>query len=156
MAKRSAGILMYRRRTVPFEVLLVHPGGPYWAKKDAGAWSIPKGEYEAGEDALAVARREFEEETGARLEGQLQPLGEIMQSAKIVTAWAIEGDFDVSALKSNRFELEWPPQSGRIGSFPEVDRAQWFDPTAAKRMILRGQSPFIDRLAARLAGYFGD
>jgi len=152
MAKRSAGILMYRRRTVSFEVLLVHPGGPYWAKKDAGAWSIPKGEYEADEDALAVARREFEEETGARPEGDFISLGEVRQSAKTVSAWAVEGDFDVATLKSNLFELKWPPKSSRVRSFPEVDRAQWFDPAAAKRMILRGQIGFIDRLAALLDG----
>jgi predicted NUDIX family NTP pyrophosphohydrolase len=150
MASRSAGILMYRRRIAPFEVLLVHPGGPFWAKKDAGAWSIPKGEYDAGEDPLAAARREFEEETGARAEGEFTPLGEILQSRKIVTAWAVEGDFDVATLKSNLFELEWPPKSGRMLSFPEVDRAQWFDPAAARRMILPGQSPFIDRLAELL------
>jgi predicted NUDIX family NTP pyrophosphohydrolase len=139
---------MYRRRIGPFEVLLVHPGGPFWAKKDAGAWSIPKGEYDAGEDPIAVALREFEEETGVRPDGELRPLGEIAQSRKIVTAWAVEGDFDVSKLKSNLFELEWPPKSGRMRTFPEVDRAQWFDPAAAKRMIVRGQGAFIDRLLA--------
>jgi predicted NUDIX family NTP pyrophosphohydrolase len=152
MTKRSAGILMYRRRIVPLEVLLVHPGGPFWANKDAGAWSIPKGEYEPGEDALAVARREFEEETGARIDGEFRPLGEIVQSRKIVIAWAVEGDFDVATLTSNLFELEWPPKSGRVRSFPEVDRAQWFDPAAAKRMILRGQVGFLDRLATLLDG----
>src|SRR5436853_7333074 len=124
MPKRSAGVLMYRRRISPFEVLLVHPGGPFWTKKDAGAWSIPKGEYDPGEDPLAVARREFEEETGAMPGGELQPLGEIKQSGKIVTAWAVEGDFDVTRLKSNLFELEWPPKSGRTASFPAVYRAQ--------------------------------
>jgi predicted NUDIX family NTP pyrophosphohydrolase len=150
MPKRSAGILLYRRRIDPFEVLLVHPGGPFWAKKDAGAWSIPKGEYDAGEDPAAVARREFEEETGVRLDGELRPLGEIAQSRKIVIAWALEGDFNVTTLKSNLFELEWPPKSGRMRAFPEVDRAQWFDPVAARRMIVRGQSELIDRLAALL------
>lgn len=149
-SKRSAGILLYRRRIDPFEVLLVHPGGPFWAKKDEGAWSLPKGEYGAGEDALAVARREFEEETGMRLDGEFKPLGDIAQSRKIVTAWAAEGDLDVSKLKSNQFEMEWPPKSGRIVSFPEVDRAQWFDPATAKQKILRGQIALIDRLAALL------
>ncbi len=152
MPKRSAGILMYWRRIDPFEVLLVHPGGPFWAKKDAGAWSIPKGEYEDGEDPLAVARREFEEETGARPDGEFLPLGEVTQpGGKVVTAWAVEGDFDVTKLKSNSFELEWPPRSGRLSTFPEVDRAQWFDPVEAKKRLLRGQSPFIDRLIALLA-----
>jgi predicted NUDIX family NTP pyrophosphohydrolase len=150
MPRRSAGILLYRRLIDPFEVLLVHPGGPFWAKKDAGAWSIPKGEYEAGEEPLAVARREFEEETGARLTGAFRALGDVRQSSKVVSAWAAEGDFDVATLKSNPFELEWPPRSGRRRSFPEVDRAQWFEPAAARRAIVRGQSVFIDRLAAVL------
>ena len=114
MAKRSAGILMYRNRHPGPEVLLVHPGGPFWAKKDFGAWSIPKGEYVEGEDALATAAREFEEETGVRPRGDFIPLGELAQpSRKIVTAWAVEGDFDVATLKSNTFELEWPPRRGR-------------------------------------------
>jgi len=151
MAKRSAGILMYRRAGPSVEVLLVHPGGPFWAKKDLGAWSIPKGEYSAGEEPLAVAVREFEEETGARVRGEFLPLGELIQPGrKVVTAWAVEGDFDVSALKSNLFEMEWPPKSGRKTSFPEVDRAQWFSVADARRKILPGQSPFIDRLLAAL------
>jgi predicted NUDIX family NTP pyrophosphohydrolase len=147
MPKRSAGILMYRRPGADIELLLVHPGGPFWARKDLGAWSIPKGEYSEGEDALAVARREFEEETGARPRGDLLPLGELVQPGrKIVTAWALEGDFDPSGLKSNLFEIEWPPKSGRKQSFPEVDRAQWFSPADARRKILKGQSEFIARL----------
>jgi predicted NUDIX family NTP pyrophosphohydrolase len=147
MPKRSAGILMYRRARAGVEVLLVHPGGPFWAKRDVGAWSIPKGEYGEGEDALAVARREFEEETGARPRGDFLPLGDLVQPGrKIVTAWALEGDFDPAELKSNRFELEWPPKSGRKASFPEVDRAAWFSPTDARRKILPGQSEFITRL----------
>ena len=147
MPKRSAGILMYRRPGADIELLLVHPGGPFWARKDLGAWSIPKGEYSEGEDALAVARREFEEETGARPRGDLLPLGEVVQPGrKIVTAWALEGDFDPSGLKSNLFEIEWPPKSGRKQSFPEVDRAQWFSPADARRKILKGQSEFIARL----------
>jgi predicted NUDIX family NTP pyrophosphohydrolase len=147
MPKRSSGILMYRRATGGLELLLVHPGGPFWAKKDLGAWSIPKGEYSDGEDALAVARREFEEETGARPEGDFLPLVDIVQAGrKIVTAWALEGDFDPADLTSNRFELEWPPKSGRKASFPEVDRAQWFSPAEARRKIISAQSEFIERL----------
>src|SRR4051794_13613876 len=119
MPKRSAGILMYRRRSGTLELLLVHPGGPFWAKKNERAWSIPKGEYGEGEEPLVSARREFEEETGVRPEGEFRPLGEIAQPGrKLVTAWAVEGDFDVSKLKSNMFELEWPPKSGRMRSFP--------------------------------------
>ena len=147
MPKRSAGILMYRRGDAGIELLLVHPGGPFWAKKDLGAWSIPKGEYAEGEDALAVAKREFEEETGARPHGDFLPLGEIVQPGrKIVTAWAIEGDFDSATRRSNRFELEWPPRSGRKVSFPEVDRAEWFAPAEARQKILSGQREFIARL----------
>src|SRR5205807_4880766 len=138
------GILMYRRAGAGVEILLVHPGGPFWAKKDLGAWSIPKGEYAEDEDALAVAVREFEEETGLRPLGDYQPLGEIVQPGrKAVTAWALEGDFDVAKLKSNDFELEWPPKSGRKATFPEVDRAEWFSPEKAREKILRGQAPLI-------------
>jgi predicted NUDIX family NTP pyrophosphohydrolase len=151
MPKRSAGILMYRRAGTGIEVLLVHPGGPFWAKKDLGAWSIPKGEYSADEEPLAVAVREFEEETGARPRGDFLPLGELVQPGrKVVTAWALEGEFDVTALKSNLFELEWPPKSGRRASFPEVDRAEWFAAADARPKILSGQREFIDRLLAAL------
>ena len=144
MPKRSSGILMYRRAGSGVELLLVHPGGPFWARRDWGAWSIPKGEYGAGEDALAVAKREFEEETGARPQGDFLPLGDLVQPGrKVVTAWGLEGDFDPATLKSNRFELEWPPKSGRKASFPEVDRAAWFSPADARRRILPGQSEFI-------------
>src|SRR5262245_52809451 len=137
MPKRSAGILMYRRANAGLELLLVHPGGPFWARKDLGAWSIPKGEYSEGEDAFAVAAREFEEETGMRPAGEFRVLGEVKQAGgKIVTAWAVEGEFDPGALKSNRFELEWPPRSGRRQSYPEVDRAEWFDLDEARRKIL--------------------
>jgi predicted NUDIX family NTP pyrophosphohydrolase len=153
MPKRSAGILMFRRRGGEIEVLLMHPGGPFWAKKDAGAWSIPKGEYAQGEDALAVAKREFEEETGARPEGKFLPLGEVVQAGgKIVTAWALEGDFDPATLTSNRFELEWPPKSGRKVSFPEVDRAQWFSPAEARQKILPAQHELIIRLRDAIGG----
>jgi predicted NUDIX family NTP pyrophosphohydrolase len=151
MAKRSAGILMYRREGSEIEALLVHPGGPFWAKKDLGAWSIPKGEYAEGEEPLAAAVREFEEETGARPSGDFLPLGEIVQPGrKVVSAWAMEGDFDVGALKSNLFEMEWPPKSGRRASFPEVDRAEWFSIDAARKKILPGQSAFLDRLLSAL------
>jgi len=147
MAKRSAGILMFRRRGADIEVLLMHPGGPFWAKKDDGAWSIVKGEFLQGEDALAVAKREFEEETGARPQGEFLPLGDVVQAGrKIVTAWALEGDFEPATLVSNRFELEWPPKSGRKASFPEVDRAQWFSLTDAREKILPAQRELISRL----------
>jgi predicted NUDIX family NTP pyrophosphohydrolase len=151
MPKRSAGILLYKRVGGELQILLVHPGGPFWARKDAGAWSIPKGEYAEGEDALTVAVREFEEETGMRPAGDFRTLGEVKQAGgKIVTAWAVAGDFDPAALKSNRFELEWPPRSGRRQSFPEVDRAAWFGLDEAHAKILPSQSPLIDRLSAAL------
>jgi len=144
---------MYRHGDAGIEVLLVHPGGPFWARKDLGAWSIPKGEHSEAEDALAVARREFEEETGARPQGEPLPLGELVQPGrKIVTAWALAGDFDPSTLRSNLFEMEWPPKSGRRQSFPEVDRAQWFSPADARRKILKGQSEFISRLLTAIGG----
>jgi predicted NUDIX family NTP pyrophosphohydrolase len=151
--KRSAGILMFKGRGLELRLLLVHPGGPFWAKKDDGAWSIPKGEYDEGEDPLAVARREFEEELGrAAPAGGIIELGELVQpSRKRITVFALEGDFDPTALKSNSFELEWPPRSGTMRSFPEVDRAAWFTPDEAKAKILPGQRPFVDRLLERLA-----
>jgi predicted NUDIX family NTP pyrophosphohydrolase len=137
MAKRSAGILMYRGFPPRLELLLVHPGGPFWARKDLGAWSIPKGEYAEGEDPLAVAKREFAEELGSPPpQGEFVSLGELVQpSRKIVTAFALEGDFDPATVTSNRFELEWPRGSGRKQSFPEVDRAAWFAPTKAREKI---------------------
>src|SRR5215470_5231868 len=151
MKKRSAGILMYRRtrRERELQVLLVHPGGPFWARKDLGAWSIPKGEYEEGEEPLAAAKREFREELGAEPDGAFLDLGVLVQpSRKEIIAWAVEGDFSVVELQSNTFEVEWPPRSGRKKQFPEVDRAAWFDLADARRKILRGQVEFIDRLAA--------
>jgi predicted NUDIX family NTP pyrophosphohydrolase len=151
--KVSAGLLVYRRTDAGLEVLLVHPGGPLWAKKDDGAWSVPKGEYEPSEDPLEVARREFEEEIGQVPPGN-EPvrLGELRQpSGKIVSAWAIEGDLDVREVRSNSFEMEWPPRSGRTQEFPEVDRAGWFGLEEARRKILRGQLGFLDRLEERLA-----
>ena len=139
---------MYRGSGPRLELLLVHPGGPFWARKDQGAWSIPKGEYAQGEEPLAVARREFEEETGARPDGDFRPLGEVVQpGGKHVVAWAVEGDFDPATLVSNSFEIEWPARSGRKVRFPEVDRAEWFAPAVARDKILAGQRPFIDRLA---------
>jgi predicted NUDIX family NTP pyrophosphohydrolase len=152
MTKRSAGILLYRGKGAGLDLLLVHPGGPFWAKKDLGAWSIPKGEYQEGEDPLAVARREFEEEIGSQAPARdAIELGELAQpSRKLVTAYAIEGDFDANTLKSNLFEMEWPPKTGRLQSFPEVDRAQWFTVEEAREKILPGQRPFIDRLIERL------
>jgi predicted NUDIX family NTP pyrophosphohydrolase len=147
MAPRSAGILLYRREGEALQVLLVHPGGPFWRKKDAGAWSISKGEYDVGEDAEAAARREFAEELGVVLSGKLQPLGEISQAGgKRVTAFALERDLDVAAIRSNDFELEWPPRSGRIQRFPEIDRAAWFPLPLAREKMIAGQRPLLDLL----------
>jgi predicted NUDIX family NTP pyrophosphohydrolase len=153
MPKRTAGLVLYREGADGLEVLLVHPGGPFWKNKDEGAWSIPKGEYEEGGEPLAVARREFEEELGTCVpSGDVVDLGELVQqSRKKITAFAIEGDFDPSTLRSNTFEMEWPPKGGRMRSFPEVDRAAWFAPQEAREKILPGQRPLIDRLLARIA-----
>jgi predicted NUDIX family NTP pyrophosphohydrolase len=154
MPKTSAGLLVYRRKAGFPEVLLVHPGGPFWRKRDDGAWSIPKGEYGAGEDAKAAAFREFAEELGVTPpSASLHPLGEVVQAGgKHVVAFAVEGDFDVSTTQSNSFEMEWPPGSGRRESFPEVDRADWFNLDAAKQKIIPGQQPLLERLEAILAG----
>jgi predicted NUDIX family NTP pyrophosphohydrolase len=149
MGKRSSGILLYRR-TPALEVLLVHPGGPFWAKKDRGAWSIPKGEHADDEDPQACALREFEEETGTKPSGPLEDLGSVRQkSGKVVQAWALEGDLDAAAIRSNTFELEWPPRSGRTQAFPEVDRAEWFAPAEAVERINPAQAAFVERLQAR-------
>lgn len=151
MAQRSAGILLYRRAPA-LEVLLVHPGGPYWVNKDDGAWSIPKGLYERGEAAEAAARREVEEETGRRVPEALTPLGAFRQpSGKIIEAWAAEGDFDVAEFRSNLFSMEWPPRSGRLREFPEADRAAWFAPEDALRKVVKGQRPIVRALLQRLA-----
>ncbi len=154
-ARRSAGILLYRRSGGALELLLVHPGGPFWARKDEGAWSIPKGEYEEGHDPLAAALREFEEELGSALpvqSAELIELGSVRQpGGKTVTAWAAEGDLDADGIVSNTFELEWPPRSGRLREFPEVDRAAWFAAAEARAKILRGQLPLIDALEHALA-----
>jgi predicted NUDIX family NTP pyrophosphohydrolase len=144
----SAGILMYRRSGSGLEVLLVHPGGPFWRNKDEGAWSIPKGEMDEGEDAASAARREFLEETGYAVSSQLQPLGGIRQrGGKRVAAFAAEGNLDADVIKSNMFEIEWPPKSGRMKSFPEIDRAAWFDLPVARVKILESQRSLLDRLA---------
>ncbi len=150
MTKLSAGILLFQRDAL--RVLLVHPGGPFWARKDMGAWSIPKGEYDDDEDAEAAARRELAEETGLVLTMDLIPLGEVKQaSGKRVTAFAAEASFDVTTLVSNRFDLEWPPKSGRMQRFPEVDRAEWFALDTARAKIIPAQAAFLDRLLAHLA-----
>lgn len=147
MPKKSAGLLMYRRRHGVLEVFLVHPGGPFWQKKDVGSWSIPKGEYTAEEDPLEVAKREFQEETGFKASGEFVPLTSRKQpSGKIITAWAFEGDCNASTIKSNTFSMEWPPHSGKREEFPEVDRAGWFSIPVAKEKIIKGQSSFIDEL----------
>jgi predicted NUDIX family NTP pyrophosphohydrolase len=154
-AKRSAGILLFRFAAEAPQLLLVHPGGPYWAKRDLGAWTIPKGEFEQGESPRACALRELGEELGAppRLDPeQLIDLGSVRQKAgKVVEAWAAEGDFDPDALSSNSFALEWPPRSGVERDFPEVDRAEWFEPELARRKILPAQAELIDRLLKHLA-----
>jgi predicted NUDIX family NTP pyrophosphohydrolase len=148
---RSAGILLFRQAAAGPEVLLVHPGGPFWARRDLGAWSIPKGEHDEDETAEQAARREFAEETGQKLVGELVPLGSIRQKAgKLVEAFAVEGDFDVGSLRSAIFEMEWPPRSGRRQAFPEVDRAAWFPLAEAAERMIPGQIPFLDRLAAYL------
>ena len=151
--RRSAGLLLYRQTPGGgIEVLLAHPGGPLWATRDAGAWTVPKGEYDDGEAGWAVARREFEEETGhPSPDGDPIDLGEIRQKGgKLVTAWALEGDLDPAAAHSNTFPLQWPPRSGRWITIPEIDRVDWFDPDEARRRIKDTQVPFIDRLLEAL------
>jgi predicted NUDIX family NTP pyrophosphohydrolase len=152
VARRSAGIVLYREGGGGLEVLLVHPGGPFWAKKDLGAWSIPKGEYQDGEDPLVCALREFEEETGTRLQASAPvELGTITQrGGKQVTAWALAGDLDVAAVRSNTFTMEWPPRSGRQAEFPEIDRAEWFGLAEARQKIIPAQAELVDRLAGSL------
>ena len=156
MPVRSAGILLFRRPAGALELLLVHPGGPYWARKDAGAWSIPKGEHGDGEDAVDCARREFQEETGIVPHPPFLPLGSIRQKAgKTVHAWAWEGDADAEAVHSNTMRTEWPRGSGRWITFPEVDRCAWFDPDAAREKINAAQAELIARLEALLEGVEG-
>lgn len=145
--KSSAGILLYRRGSSGLEVFLVHPGGPFWAKKDLGAWSLPKGEIEEGEEPLAAARREFVEETGFAVEGDFRPLRPLKQkSGKTIVAWAVEGDCDPAELRSSMFSMEWPPRSGRRQEFPEADRGAWFPLEEARQRIVAGQAPFLDEL----------
>jgi predicted NUDIX family NTP pyrophosphohydrolase len=148
-ARRSAGILLYRRRAGALEVFLVHPGGPFWKNRDEGAWSIPKGEFGDDENAFAAARREFAEETGRAIDGDFVPLAPRRQrSGKTVHAWAVEGDLDAAGVRSNLFSMEWPPKSGMTAEFPEVDRAAWFTMAEARAKLLPGQLPFLDELEA--------
>lgn len=154
---RSAGLLMFRRTPRGPEVLLAHPGGPFWARRDDLAWTLPKGEIGADEEPLAAARREFLEETGFASAPPFLPLGELRQkSGKRIAAWAFEGDADPAALVSNPFELEWPPRSGRLQSFPEVDRVQWFGLELARRKLIAGQAPFVDALEQHLRAAPGE
>jgi len=151
MPQRSAGILMFRRTGSVPEVLLIHPGGPFWAKKDLGAWSVPKGLHEPGEDPWAAARREFLEETGCAVpNGEPLRLGAVKPGTKLLTVYAVEGDFDLANFSSNLFSIEWPPKSGRMAEFPEADRGGWFAFEDAKRKILKGQLPIIEALERRL------
>ena len=152
MPKTSAGVLLYRRAADGVEVLIGHMGGPFWATKDAGGWSIPKGEYGEGEEAFAVALREFEEELGSPCPADdFTPLGEVKASGKTLTVWAAEGDLDATACVSNTFEIEWPPRTGRMQEFPEIDRAEWVGLEVAREKLVKGQLPFLDRLRARLS-----
>ena len=145
--KQSAGVLLFRKVGSELQVLLAHPGGPFWKNKDDGAWSIPKGEYAKDEDPLTAAKREFAEETGLAPTGDFASLGEVRQpGGKVVRAWAVEGDFDATKLRSNRFSMPWPPGSGKSQEFPEIDRAEWFSLEAARRKILKGQAALLDRL----------
>lgn len=151
MPNKSAGLLMFRRSSGALEVFLVHPGGPFWVRKDAAAWSIPKGEYSPGEDPLDAAKREFHEETGFEAVGEMIELKVIKQpGGKLVRAWAFEGDCDARAIRSNLFSIEWPPRSGKTREFPEVDRAEWFGFEIAKGKILNGQLPLLEELQHRL------
>jgi len=151
-AKQSAGILLYRRIGTAPEVFLIHPGGPFWKNKDAGAWSIPKGEFDDNEDALTAARREFTEETGAVLHGPFTQLKPLKQKAgKIVYAWAVEGDIDPAGIRSNTFSLQWPPKSGLWKEFPEIDKGEWFTIKAAREKINASQAGFLDELAAAVS-----
>jgi len=153
MSKQSAGIVAFRRRSAALEVLLVHPGGPFWKNKDAQAWSIPKGEFTADEDALNAARREFAEEMGFAIDGEFAPLAPVRQSSgKTVHAFAVEADFDASLARSNTFSLEWPPKSGTLQEFPEVDRAEWFALEVALEKINAGQAPLLQQLRERVLG----
>jgi predicted NUDIX family NTP pyrophosphohydrolase len=149
--KKTAGLLLYRIRDSAVEVFLVHPGGPFWAKKDEGAWSIPKGEFADDEQPLSAAKREFQEETGFSMEGNFMALAPLKQrSGKLVYAWTLEGDCDAGAIQSNLFSMEWPPRSGKHQEYPEVDRASWFTLESAKRKIVPGQIGFLEQLQQML------
>ena len=151
MPRKSAGILLYRFQKDGVEVFLVHPGGPFWVNKDNGSWSIPKGEYNDDEDALEAAQREFQEETGLSIQGNFIELGEVRQpSGKRVMVWALENDQEVEDIRSNTFQLEWPPKSGKMQEFPEVDRGGWFSIPEARQKILKGQIPFLDKLEEKI------
>ncbi len=151
MPKLSAGLLMFRRANTGIEVLLVHPGGPFWQKKDIGSWSVPKGEYEKGEDPLEAAKREFEEETGVAPRGDFISLEEVKQSSgKVIAVWALEGNCSAEQVRSNTFQMEWPPRSGKLQEFPEVDRAGWFSLEEARDRISKGQVSFIEKFINRL------
>lgn len=153
MSKKSGGILPFRFRDSRLEVMLVHPGGPFWEGKDAAAWSISKGLFEEGESPLVAAKREFREETGFEVDGDFIELGEIKQhSGKIVYAWAVEKDLDEMNVVSNNFTMEWPKRSGIMREFPEIDRAGWFEIESARKKILKGQQDFIDRLISAIGG----
>jgi predicted NUDIX family NTP pyrophosphohydrolase len=147
MARKSAGLLLYRLTHSEIEVFLVHPGGPFWARKDDGVWSIPKGEFSEGEDPLEAAKREFQEETGFEVAGKFQPLNPVRQSSgKIIYAWVVEADVNDAAVKSNTFSIEWPPGSGKARKFPEVDRTGWFSIDVARQKIVKGQAALLDQL----------
>lgn len=151
MSQKSAGILLYRIQNSRIEVFLVHPGGPYWSKKDDGAWSIPKGEFNENEEPLAAAKREFEEETGIKISGEFIQLNPVKQKGgKMVYAWAVEGDIDPAKIKSNSFEIEWPPRSGKMKSFPEIDKAAWFHQSDAQKKIIEAQTAFIKELESKI------
>ena len=151
MPPKSAGIVLYRIQNNGIEVFLVHPGGPFWSKKDDGAWSIPKGEFNENEEPLAAAKREFQEETGIKISGEFIQLSPVKQkSGKMVYAWAVEGDIDPEKIKSNHFEIEWPPRSGKMKSFPEIDKAAWFQLGDAQKKILEAQSALIRELESKI------
>jgi predicted NUDIX family NTP pyrophosphohydrolase len=153
MTKKSAGILVYRKNAEEYEVLLVHPGGPFWVKKDLNSWSLPKGEFEDEEEPLTAAKREFEEETGFSVEGEFIELTPVKQpSGKLIYSWAVKGDLDASIVKSNLFKMEWPPRSGVYREFPEIDRAEWFDFETAEQKIISGQIPIIENIKKILEG----
>ena len=151
MSQKSAGIVLYRIQNSSIEVFLVHPGGPYWAKKDDGAWSIPKGEFDENEEPLAAAKREFQEETGIQISGEFIQLNPVKQKGgKRVYAWAVKGDIDPAKIKSNSFEIEWPPRSGKMKSFPEIDKAAWFPLSEAQKKIIEAQSALIKELESKI------